>query len=284
MTPLRQRMLEDMQLREFSSGTQENYVRAVRDLALYYGKSPELLEPEDIRAYFLYLKDEKQIARSTSTVILCGLKFFYEVTLQQGWPQLDNLRPRKIHKQPVILSQEEVYQILAAIRKPKYRVCLSTIYGCGLRISEGTGLRVDHIDSARGQLHLKQSKGNKDRRVPLPESVLINLRQHWLSHRHPVWLFPGRGQPTASGPMSTSGVRRAFKAALTASGVNKVATVHTLRHSWATHLLEAGVHLRLIQHWLGHRSPRTTAHYAQVTRKAETVALASLNQFLAELP
>lgn len=283
MTPLRQRMIEDMQLRGFSPGTQENYVRAVRDLAHYYAKSPDLIEPEAIRTYFLYLKNEKQRARSTCTVALCGIKFFYEITLKQEGLKLAILRPRKIYKQPVILSQAEVYQILTHIRKPKYRVCLSTIYGCGLRISEGTGLRVAHIDSGRGQLHLQQSKGNKDRRVPLPDKVLSNLRQHWLDHRHPVWLFPGRGLATAPGPMATSGVRRAFKAALATSGVNKAATVHTLRHSWATHLLESGVHLRLSQHWLGHRSPRTTAHYAQVTRQAESVALASLNKLLTEL-
>jgi len=284
MTPLRQRMIEDMQLRGYSAGTQENYVRAVRDLAIYYDRSPDQIEPEEIRSYFLYLTKEKQVARSTSTVILCGVKFFYETTLQREWPMLDLLRPRKVHKQPVVLSQEEVYQILAEVRQDKYRVCLSTIYGCGLRISEGTGLRVDHIDSGRGQLHLKQSKGNKDRRVPLPEGVLTNLRGHWVTHRHPVWLFPRREVSTATGPMSTSSVRYAFRAALAGSGVTKAVTVHTLRHSWATHLLEAGVHLRVIQQWLGHSSPRTTAHYTQVTRKAERVALDALNEFLGKLP
>lgn len=284
MTPLRERMIEDMQLRGYSAGTVENYVRAVRDLALYYGKSPDQLGFEEIRRYFLYLTHEKQVARSTATVILCGIKFFYETTLQQEWPALELLRPRKVHKQPVVLSQEEVYRILAAVRKDKYRVCLSTIYGCGLRISEGIGLRVDEIDSDRGQLHLKQSKGNKDRRVPLPAEVLIQLRGHWVTHRHPLWLFPSRGSGEATQPMSKGGVRLALKAAVQSSGVQKAVTVHTLRHSWATHLLEAGVHLRLIQQWLGHSSPRTTAHYTQVTRKAERIALDSLNAFLGKLP
>jgi site-specific recombinase XerD len=277
-------MIEDLQLRGYSPGTVENYVRAVRDLALYYDKSPDQLGPEEIRRYFLYLTREKQIARSTSTVILCGIKFFYETTLQQEWPMLELLRPRKEHKQPVVLSQEEVYRILAGVQQDKYRVCLSTIYCCGLRISEGSGLRVDHIDSGRGQLHLKQSKGKKDRRVPLPEGVLTQLRQHWRTHRHSRWLFPSREASTATQPMTTSSVRYAFKAALASSGVTKAATVHTLRHSWATHLLEAGIHLRVIQHWLGHSSPRTTAHYTQVTRKAERVALDDLNAFLGQLP
>ena len=170
------------------------------------------------------------------------------------------------------------------MHQDKYRVCLSTIYGCGLRISEGTRLRVDEIDSGRNQLHLKRSKGKKDRRVMLPERVLTNLRHHWCTHRHPVWLFPGRPLSETSAPMCTSSVRKAFRAALASSGVHKAATVHTLRHSWATHMLEAGVHLRVIQQWLGHRSPRTTAHYTQVTRKTEKVALDTLNALLEKLP
>lgn len=172
MTPLRQRMIEDLQLRGYSAVTMENYVRAVRDLAIYYGKSPDQLGPEEIRRHFLYLTKEKQVARSTSTVIPCGIKLSYEATLQQEWPTLDLLRPPQEHKQPVVLSQEEVYQILAEVRQDNYQVCLHTIYGCGLRICEGSGLRVDHIDSGRGQLHLKQSKGNRDRRVPLPKGFV----------------------------------------------------------------------------------------------------------------
>ena len=203
-------------------------------------------------------------------------------------PTFDRIRPKKVHKIPIVLSQEQVYQILSCLRKPHYRVCLSTIYACGLRISEGAGLRVDHIDSARLQLHIRQGKGYKDRRVPLPEQTLVNLRQHWLSHRHPVWLFPKRTrfdvEPDATAPMSTTGVANAFKAALAESGVTKEATVHTLRHSWATHLLELGVHLRLIQLWLGHSSPKTTTIYTHVTRKAEDVALTTLNDLIAEIP
>ena len=288
MTPLRQRMIEDMQLRGLSPATQRAYVRVVRDLATYYNKSPDQIEEEEMRVYFLYLKNEKRLARSSCTVVICGLKFFYEYTLNRPMPTFDRIRPKKVHKIPIVLSQEEVYQILSCLRKPHYRVCLSTIYACGLRISEGAGLRVDHIDSARLQLHIRQGKGYKDRRVPLPEQTLVNLRQHWLSHRHPVWLFPKRTrfdvEPDATAPMSTTGVANAFKAALAESGVTKEATVHTLRHSWATHLLELGVHLRLIQLWLGHSSPKTTTIYTHVTRKAEDVALTTLNDLIAEIP
>ena len=287
MTPLRQRMTEDMQLRGLSPKTQRAYVRVVRDLAAYYDRPPDQIQEEELRTYFLYLKNEKRLSRSSCTVAICGIKFLYEYTLKQPWPVFELIRPKKAHKLPIVLSTEEVYQILSRVRKPHYRVCLSTIYACGLRISEGAGLRVDNIDSARLQLHIRQGKGNKDRRVPLPEQTLTNLRQHWLRHRHPVWLFPARTrggvQTEATSPMSTTGVADAFKATLADSGVTKAATVHTLRHSWATHLLEAGVHLRLIQLWLGHSSPKTTALYTHLTRKAEDVALTTLNELIGEL-
>ena len=145
------------------------------------------------------------------------------------------------------------------------------------------------IDGARMQVHVRLGKGNKDRYVPLPAQTVEQLRRFWVTHRHPVWLFPARGPRgrspllTTTTPMSTTGVSQAFKAALAESGINKAATVHTLRHSWATHLLEAGIHLRLIQLWLGHSSPRTTAMYTHLTRKAEEVAMATLNELIEEL-
>jgi len=288
MTPLRQRMIEDIQLRGLSPKTQRAYVRAVRQLAEYYHRSPDQIGEEELRAYFLYLKNEKCLSRSSCTVALCGLKFFYEYTLKRRWPVFQLIRPKKEKKLPVVLSTEEVWQILSCLRRPHYRVCLSTIYACGLRISEGTGLQVRDIDSARMQVHVHLGKGNKDRYVPLPAQTVEQLRRFWVTHRHPVWLFPARTrggvQFEATTAMSSEGVSEAFKAALAESGINKAATVHTLRHSWATHLLEAGVHLRLIQLWLGHSSPKTTAMYTHLTRKAEEVALATLNELIEELP
>jgi integrase/recombinase XerD len=290
MTPLRQRMIEDMQLRGLSPKTQRAYVRVVRQLAEYYNRSPDQISEEELRAFFLYLKNEKCLSRSSCTVALCGLKFFYEYTLKRQWPVFQMIRPKKEKKVPVVLSTEEVWQILSCLRRPHYRVCLSTIYACGLRISEGAGLQVRDIDSARMQVHIHLGKGNKDRYVPLPAQTVEQLRRFWVTHRHPVWLFPARGPHgqgpllTTTAPMSTAGVSQAFKAALAESGINKAATVHTLRHSWATHLLEAGIHLRLIQLWLGHSSPKTTAMYTHLTRKAEEVALATLNELIEELP
>jgi integrase/recombinase XerD len=287
MTPLRQRMIEDMQLRGLSPCTQRAYVRVVHELAEYYHRSPSQISEEELRAYFLYLKNEKRLARSSCTVALCGIKFLYEYTLKQAWPVFELIRPAKEKKSPVVLSVEEVRQILRCIHKPHYQVCLNTIYACGLRISEGVGLQVREIDSARMQLHLRLGKGNKDRRVPLPVRIVEQLRQIWVSHRHPVWLFPARTRggvlPEATAAMSARGVRKVFKAALAESGVTKEATVHTLRHSWATHLLEAGVHLRLIQLWLGHSSPKTTALYTHLTQKAETIAMNTLNELIETL-
>jgi integrase/recombinase XerD len=286
MTPLRQRMLDDMQLRGLASKTQEAYALAVRQLAAYYGKSPDQISEEELRDYFLYLKNEKKVSRSTCTQALCGIKFFYEQTLQRQWKTFDLIRPPKEHKLPVVLSTGEVHRILSHLEKPAYRACLSVIYGCGLRLQEGVGLQVGDVDSERMCLHIRHGKGGKDRYVPLPETVLPLLRAYWLTHRHPTFLFPAKATTgvLAKTSMCPTGVQRAFKAALAASGVNKQATVHTLRHSWATHLLEAGVNLRLIQLWLGHNSLQTTAIYTHLTRPAETLAAAAINQIMADLP
>jgi len=285
MTPLRQRMTEDMQLRGFSPGTQRAYLQAVAQLAQYIRKSPDQVTEEELRPYFLYLHNEKHIARSTATVALCAITFFFEHTLRQSWPRLDLLRPRPVHKLPVVLSVDEVWQILAHVRLPVYRACLTTIYTCGLRINEGIHLQVDQIDSARMQLHICGAKGTKDRYVPLPPRTLTLLRRHWLTHRHPIWLFPAPVRPDrVTLTLCDRTVRAAFHAALAASSSPKAACVHTLRHSWATHLLEAGVNLRLIQVWLGHHSLTRTAIYTHLTQKAEQQATIALDTLTAGMP
>lgn len=283
MTALRQKMIEDMQLRGLSQRTQETYIRVVRQLAEYYRKPPDQLSERELRQYFVYLKNEKQVSRSTCTQALCGLKFLYQHTLQRDWTILDFIRPAQEHKLPVILSVEEVRAVLSRVRLAHYRVCLSTIYGCGLRLLEGVRLQVGDIDSGRMVLHVRGGKGNKDRYVPLPERTLAQLRGYWRTHGHPQWLFPGRNL-TMNEPMDESGVQKAFRAALKDSGINKAASVHTLRHSYATHLLEAGVNLRLIQSYLGHASLATTAIYTHLTARAEVSALEVINQVMADLP
>jgi integrase/recombinase XerD len=288
MTPLRRRMIEDMQLRGLSERTQETYTRAVRQLTEHYGVSPDQLTEEELRQYFVFLHTEKRLSRASCTIALCAIKFFYEQTLQRHWAILDVVRPAKAQKLPVVLSPDEVWPIIGCIQRPDYRVCLSLIASCGLRLLEGVRLRVPQIDSARMQLHIQAGKGNKDRYVPLPPRLLPLLRSHWSSHRNPVWLFPSPGpsgaeRPSATQPMEESGLQKAFRLALAEAGVHKPASIHTLRHSWATHLLESGVNLHLIQVWLGHSSPTTTTIYTHLTRKAEQQADAALESFTAGL-
>ena len=280
MTPLRQRMLEDMQLRGLAAKTQQAYIRAVRQLAEYYNRPPDQISDEELRGYFLYLKNEKKASHSACTIALCGIKFFFERTLQQDWNGFALVRPQKEEKLPVVLSRTEVRTILNQVHKQQYRVCLSTIYACGLRLQEGVSLQVSAIDSGRMCLHIRKAKGNKDRYVPLPKATLETLRTFWNTHQDRVWLFPGRSQPgqAATAPMCSSSVQRAFKAAVAASGINKEATVHTLRHSWATHLLEAGINLRFIQLWLGHKSLKTTARYTHLTQPAESIVADTINR------
>lgn len=289
MTPLREKMLADLQLRGLATKTQSAYIRAVRQLADHFQKPPDQISEEELRTYFLYLKNEKQVSRSSQTIALCGIKFFYEQTLRREWQVFELVRVPKTKTLPTVLSQDEVYRILAQLHHPAYRTCLTTIYACGLRLREAVQLQIKDIDSDRMWLHLRQSKGNKDRYVPLPESLLPMLRRFWSTHRHPTWLFPARpakGKSAAAVHKARcpSGVQRAFKLALTASGIVKKATVHTLRHSWATHLLEAGVNIRHIQQWLGHRSLQTTTRYTHLTQLAEVKVTAILNQLMAELP
>jgi integrase/recombinase XerD len=288
MTELRKRMIESLQLRGLSERTQESYVRAVRQLSEHYHKSPDQITEEELRQYFLYLKNVRQYARATMTIAICGVRFFFQHALNRNWTIFGIVRPAPEKKLPVILSRAEVRQILNHLRLPRYRVCLATIYACGLRLQEGTHLQVADIDSGRLMIHVRHGKGAKDRYVPLPERTLQLLRQYWKQHRNPVLLFPAAGRnhislKTATEPLSKSSVQQAFRAALKASGNNKRASVHTLRHSWATHLLEAGVNLRLIQEWLGHSSPATTSVYTHLTVKAEQLGAAAINQIMSDL-
>jgi integrase/recombinase XerD len=286
-TQLRKRMIEDMQLRGMSERTQESYVRSVRKLAEHFNKSPDQITEEELRQYFLYLTNVKKYARATVTIALCGIKFFYNYTSQRDWPSVKLMRPKREKKLPVILSIEEVRRILSLIRLERYRTCLATIYSCGLRLQEGVNLRVENVDSARMLLHV-HGKGSKDRYVPLPPKTLDLLREFWKTHRNQMWIFPspsrnGLDEPIAGMPISKSSVQTAFREARLEAGINKRASVHTLRHSYATHLLETGVNLRLIQEYLGHNTPTTTSVYTHLTDRAKSSASQSINQLMADL-
>ena len=285
MTPLRQRLIDDLRLRGYAERTVEAYVYAVHQLAQHYHTSPDQLTDEQLRQCFLHLLTERRVARSTLTIILCGVRFLYQHTLGRPWPLADVVRPRRPAKLPVVLSREEVWAILDAVRLPVYRVGLTTIYCCGLRLSEGAELQVTHIDGARAMLHIT-GKGGKDRYVPLPEATLALLRDHWRTHRNPAWLFPAGGphgeipRGTATTPINRSSLQSAFTRAVEQGGVRKRAHVHTLRHRYATHLLEAGVTLRLIQEYLGHTSVKTTAVYTHLTRELQATALEPINALM----
>jgi integrase/recombinase XerD len=287
MTALRQRMIEDLQLRGYADRTVEAYVGAVARLAKHHGTAPDRLDEAQLRAYLLYLTRERKLAPPSLSVALSGIRFFYEQTLGRQWTILDVARPRREKKLPVVLSREEVWRVLAAVRTPAYRVCLTTIYACGLRLLEGVHLHVVDINGARRLLHIHQGKGGIDRMVPVPVATLALLRAHWRTHHNPLWLFPApRRRPPRSlqdpavGPIGPSSLQRAFVAAVQQSGVTMAAHVHTLRHSYATHLLEAGVPVALIQEYLGHRSPSTTAIYTHVTRELRDTAVDPINALM----
>jgi integrase/recombinase XerD len=288
MTPFRHRFIEDLQLLGKAERTQQAYVRAVRQLAEHFNTPPDHLSEEQIRQYFLYVTTVKQWSASSITQALCAIKTFCTVTLQREWTILDLIRPQKAQHLPDVLSADEVQRLLQAVRLPPYQLCLTTIYSCGLRISEGTGLQVRDLDSARMLVHVRGGKGKKDRYVPLPQRTLDLLRQYWVTHQHPEWLFPaggyGRVQRTPSRrPIAQNTLQKAVRLARQDAGITKAVSVHSLRHAYATHLLEAGVNLRLIQSYLGHTSPETTARYTHLTSQAHTRAGETIDTLMQSL-
>ena len=280
---------DDLALLSLCPRTQDAYYACVVQLSDHYGQAPDQLSPEQIRQYFIHLKTVKKVARQTSTQALCALKLFWEKTLRREWPhELILVRAQPQFKLPVVLSAGQVRQILAAVPALDHRVALTTIYSCGLRLGEGLALEVGDIDSERMLLHIRGGKGNADRYVPLPQRTLHLLRALWKTHRHPALLFPGKGHnglgaSTATEPMCRTTLQRAFRLALRASGVKKDAHIHTLRHSYATHLLEHGENLRQIQVNLGHRSPTVTALYTHRTSLCQTQHQKLLNDFMSDL-
>ncbi len=274
------RMIEDMQLHGFAPKTQQCYSAAVVSLVNYCGRSPDQLTEEEIRRYFLHLINERKVAKSTVTIHLSGIKFFFQTTLQKPWPVFELIRPKPRKKLPVVLSPQEVRTILSLLRDARVRMALTTIYCCGLRISEGAYLQVANIDSDRMLVWVRDAKGGKDRSAPLPQRTLDLLRAYWRTYRPHPWLFPARD---GHKPIGLSTLQKAFKAALGDSGIAKNASVHTLRHCYATHLLERGIDLRVIQEILGHQSPKTTAIYTHLTEKVIDRLNLTVNHLMADL-
>ena len=261
MTQLRMRMLQEMQLRNLSQNTQKRYIDRVSAFARHFGKSPEQLGPEDVRSYQLYLLQERKLSSSTLNVTVSALRFFYGVCLKQDWNVERIIYAKREKKLPLVLSSEELVQFFHAVRSKKYRALFMTIYSTGLRVSEATQLKISDVDSKRMTVRVEQGKGNKDRYVMLSPKLLDILRDYWKMYRPDKWLFPGE---KADRHMSPTSVRHVCRIASLESGLIKRVTPHTLRHCFATHLLEAGTDLRKIQTLLGHKSLESTALYTHV--------------------
>ena len=267
MTPLRQRMIEDMQMRNLSPHTIDYYVRQVALFARYFNRSPELLGLDEIRTYQLHLVHERKLGWGSFNQAVCALRFLYLKTLGKDW-NIESIpfakQPKKL---PLVLSQDQVRAVLAAITNPQHRVIAMTLYAAGLRVSEAVSLRIADIDSKRMLLHVVQGKGRKDRLVTLSPLLLHNLRCHFKRYRPRSWLFPSRQHPDRH--ITRDAVAHAIAAVRHVVG-GKPVSPHTMRHCFATHLLEAGTDLRTVQALLGHASIRSTVIYTHVTRKRIT--------------
>lgn len=265
MTPLRRRMIDDMALRNFAPGTIAVYVNCVARFARHFGMSPDRLGPDDVRAFLLHLIQQRKVSWSYYNQHLQALRFLYNTTLGRDWVLKHLACPKRPKRLPVVLSPDELTRFFAAIGGLKHRALLMTAYAAGLRVSEVSRLRVADIDSQRMVLRIRQAKGQKDRFVGLSPRLLTILRAYWKAARPGEYLFPG-ARPDQ--PLSTGSVHRICQAARRRCGLDKHVTVHTLRHSFATHLLEDGTDLRTIQILLGHRSLGTTARYLHVATAA----------------
>lgn len=264
-TPLRARMIDDMRIRGMGDSAQQSHIRAIKDFAAFLGHSPDAATPEELRAYQLHMTN----AGVTPTMFnarIVALRFFFGVTCGREEMKRHMQFQRKPRKLPVVLSVEEVAELMAAVPGPglKYRAALGISYGAGLRASEVCNLKVTDIDSERMLIHVDEGKGGKDRKAMLSPALLDLLRDYWREARPQGWLFPGKPKIN---PLTPRQLNRAFTAAKHMAGIAKPATLHTLRHSFATHLLEANTDVRVIQVLLGHSKLSTTARYAHVATK-----------------
>jgi len=278
VSPLRRRMIDDMMLRNLSPATQRSYLHAVTKFSRYFGRSPDRLGLEDVRAFQVYLVSQG-ISWPSLNQTVCALRFFYGVTLNRGEIPERIAYARTPRKLPAILSPDEVVRFLEAVPSLKSRAALTTAYAAGLRVSEAVSLKVGDIDSDRMLLHVRHGKGAKDRTVMLSAQLLDILRTYWRLTRPADWLFPGRGER----PIDVTVLHSACRSATKAAGLTKKVSVHTLRHSFATHLLESGVDIRIIQVLLGHNSLSTTARYTQVATTTIAAAQSPLDRLTLEV-
>ena len=271
--PCYSRMADDLHLAGMSQRTHDGYLRAVRQLADYCKTSPDRISESQLRRFFLHLKNEKKFAYGSLRVAFSGIKFFYTRTCRRDWQTLAQMKLQNVKSLPEVLTISQVRSIINAATTLRMAVYFWTIYSLGLRMQEGLNLQVGDVDAERGMVHVHRGKGAKDRYVPLPTFTLHRLREHWVTHRHPRLLFPAEGRnhrttSTANAPMSPTAVQGAMKKITGQIDFGKKVSIHTLRHSYGTHLLEAGVSLRAIQQYMGHSSLQTTMVYLHLTDSA----------------
>jgi site-specific recombinase XerD len=263
MGKLHDRMREDLLLKAYSPHTQKSYLRCARHFASHYMRSPQEMGEKEIRGFLLHLVRDRKASPATQDMYVKALKFLYTVTLKRPEVVKDISHPKRPQTLPVILSQEEVLRIFESIRSVKYKAIITTAYAAGLRVSEVCGLRIADIDSQRMRIHVRAGKGKKDRYVMLGESLLVLLRQYYQAARPKgEYLFPGQ-KPQRH--LTTTAVNKVLRQVIAATGLSKRVTMHTLRHCFATHLLEAGTDIRILQVLLGHSSIRTTLRYTHIT-------------------
>jgi integrase/recombinase XerD len=279
MSPLRRRMIEDMTVRNLSPATQRSYIHAVSKFSRHFGRSPDRLGLDDVHAFQVHLVSTG-ISWPSLNQIVCALRFFYGVTLRQDTMPERIPYAREPRTLPVVLSADEVVRFLEAVSSLKSRVALTTAYAAGLRVSEVIGVKVENIDSRRMVIRIEHGKGGKERYVMLSKQLLAILRAYWRLARPKSWLFPGRGEDK---PIEPNVLHAACRSAVGAAGLDKRVSVHVLRHSFATHLLENGTDIRIIQVLLGHENLSTTARYARVSTHLIATTQSPLDRLALEI-
>jgi len=281
-----QKMTRTLQLSGKSEGTVQAYTRAVGQLSDHIrSKDPESITEEELTEYFLYRRNVSRWAPKSLNLCYCATQFYYRTVIGREWKLLSIVRSPKEQKLPVILCREEVDRLLSCVSTLHNYTFFSTVYACGLRLQEALNLQVADIDARRMMVHVHRGKGAKDRTVPLPGQTLVLLRKYWRTHRNPLLLFPalGRGHnrgPTSTEPMNRASVQGALTRAAKKAGIQKKFSVHTLRHCYATHLLEQGVNIRVIQRYMGHSCLETTMKYLHLTRKGSEDAYRIIDSFM----
>ena len=280
-----QKSMRALQLAGMSERTQECYTRSVRQLVDFYNKNPDQITEKELQDYFLHRRNVNKWSAATMRICYSGIKFFFINVLKREWHTLQLIHANREQRLPTVLSVNEVWNIINTVNTPQNKAYLSTVYTCGLRLLEALFLQVTDIDAQRMRIHVHRGKGAKDRYVPLPKSTLQILRDYWKLHRNSLWIFPSLGRsgqegPKAKIPMAKASVQGALRRVLKQLNIKKRVSVHTLRHSYATHLLEAGVNIRRIQQYLGHSSLNSTMIYLHLTTQGHERAYGIINDLM----